>query len=342
MNTNLKRQIELLEEYSINNYEIIKDRIIINGSLYLDSLTEVHKDFLRDTEINGHLDLGFLTEVPEGFLEGITINGYLDLSSLTKHPKDFLKRTKIDGYLHLHSLTEVHKDFLEGTKINGALYLSSLIEAPEGFLKNTEIKSHLDLCSLTKAHKNFLKNTILNGFLDISSLSEIPNGFLKNAKIKGSLCVDSLAKEPSYDIKKDVTELRKGYNKEHGYCYFDNILSKVERVKKVGNYTVYKTPFEYVVEKDGYTAHAVTIREGMKDIAYKIFTEKVKHSPINEDTLINKEYYRVVTGACKNGMEQWIKVNEIEDESIKAKDLIPLLEKTNAYGLDRIKKLITF
>jgi hypothetical protein len=30
----------------------------------------------------------------------------------------------------------------------------------------------------------------------------------------------------------------------------------------------------------------------------------------------------------------------IEDKKIKAKDLLPILEKANAYGLDRFKKLI--
>ena len=32
----------------------------------------------------------------------------------------------------------------------------------------------------------------------------------------------------------------------------------------------------------------------------------------------------------------------VESKPIKAKDLLPILEKTNAYGLQRLKSLITF
>ncbi len=32
----------------------------------------------------------------------------------------------------------------------------------------------------------------------------------------------------------------------------------------------------------------------------------------------------------------------IEEKPIKAKDLLPLLEKSNAYGIDRFKKLLNF
>lgn len=53
------------------------------------------------------------------------------------------------------------------------------------------------------------------------------------------------------------------------------------------------------------------------------------------------QYYRLLTGACEFGVREWMKDNKI-DEGITAKELLPILERTNAYGLDKFKKLITF
>jgi hypothetical protein len=79
MNKQTKKQIELLKKYGVSNYAIEGDRIIINGSLYLNSLQSADKDFLR----------------------GATINGNLYLDSLQFAERDFLRRTKIKGYLSL-------------------------------------------------------------------------------------------------------------------------------------------------------------------------------------------------------------------------------------------------
>ena len=49
-----------------------------------------------------------------------------------------------------------------------------------------------------------------------------------------------------------------------------------------------------------------------------------------------------MTGACELGVKNWIEQNEIKKDKIKAKDLLPILEKTNAYGLSNFKKLLTF
>jgi hypothetical protein len=44
-----------------------------------------------------------------------------------------------------------------------------------------------------------------------------------------------------------------------------------------------------------------------------------------------------------NGLEYDVVGNEtVERNPIKAKDLLPILKKNNAYGYDKIKSLITF
>lgn len=75
---------------------------------------------------------------------------------------------------------------------------------------------------------------------------------------------------------------------------------------------------------------------------FKIVGETLKKEPIGKDTIITLNHYRIITGACELGCKAWMKENGIKKEKIKAKQLLPILEKTNAYGLQTFKKLITF
>ena len=153
----MKKQIELLKKYEVKNYTIENNKITINGSLYLRSLTTADKDFLKGTTINGSLYFSSLTTADKDFLKGTAINGYLDLRSLTTADKDFLKGATINGSLDLRSLTTADKDFLKGATINGSLDLRSLTTADKDFLKGTTINGYLYFSSLTTADKDFLK-----------------------------------------------------------------------------------------------------------------------------------------------------------------------------------------
>ena len=82
--TNQENQIKLLKKYNIDNYVVDDDKITINGSLDLSSLTSVDKEFLKDTTtINGNLYLSLLTSVDKEFLKDTTINGHLYLVKVT-------------------------------------------------------------------------------------------------------------------------------------------------------------------------------------------------------------------------------------------------------------------
>ena len=250
----------------------------------------------------------------------ITINGYLDLSSLTSADKDFLKGTTINGSLYLRSLTSVDKDFLKGTTING----------------------YLDLRSLTSADKDFLKGTTINGSLDLSSLTSADKDFLKGTTINGSLYLRSLTSADSRMLDNNVSQLKRGFYQERNCCYFDGILTKVLSVKETNGYTIYTTNLGFIAEKGNYTAHGTSVKKCIQDVEFKVISEKLKKEPIKENTIITDQYYRLITGACEQGVKQWRMQNNIEIEEIKAKDLLPLLEKSNAYGLENFKKLIQF
>jgi len=248
----------------------------------------------------------------------------------------------INGDLYLSSLTSVDKEFLKDTTINGNLYLSSLTSADKEFLKDTTINGGLDLNSLTSVDKEFLKDTTINGGLYLNSLTSADKEFLKDTTISGGLYLNSLTSADNEFLKDNVNQLKEGYNKEKGYCYFDGELSKVLSVKKTRGYTIYNTPFGYIAGKDDKTAHGKTIKKAINDLEFKFIAEKLKTEPINEDTVITDSYYRIITGACSQGISDWKKRNNITKEKIKAKELLPILKRTNAFGLDAFKKLIAF
>jgi hypothetical protein len=175
------------------------------------------------------------------------------------------------------------------------------------------------LRSLTAADKDFLKGTTINGYLYLSSLTAADKDFLnKNIKI-----------------------LEDGYNAKCGYCFFDGILSQVLSVHTRKEYTLYKTPFEFIAQKGKYTAHGKTIKKAIEDCEFKAIAKKLKKDPIKEDTIITIQYYRIITGACESGAKGFMQKHNLKD-SYKAKDLLPILEKNNAYGVDKFKQLITF
>ncbi len=184
--------------------------------------------------------------------------------------------------------------------------------------------------SLTSADKDFLKGTTINGYLYLRSLTSADKDFLK------------------INIKK----LKTGYNKVKGYCFYDGILSKVLSVSVKKGYTIYTTPFELVVKKGRFTAHAKTVKKGIQDLEFKIISEKLKKETIQSDTLLTVKYYRLLTGACDLGCRSWMQSNNIsftvvdgetvEEKPILAKDLLPILEKSNAYGVEKFKELIQF
>ncbi len=53
MTEEINKQIELLEKYGVNDYVIENGRIVINGSLWLNSLTTAPDNFLSKTIVDG-------------------------------------------------------------------------------------------------------------------------------------------------------------------------------------------------------------------------------------------------------------------------------------------------
>ena len=270
------------------------------------NLTE--KQFFGKEKMGGSLDLRSLTSIPEGF--NPTVGGSLDLRSLTSIPEGF--NPTVGGSLYLRSLTSIPEGF--NPTVGGSLYLRSLTSIPEGF------------------------NPTVGGSLDLRSLTSIPEGF--NPTVGGYLY-----------LRSGIRASHKSLNPKHifswqngKYIKVDGILCEV-LIKRKNVYKIKvagKITESYLVTDGNDWAHGETLKKAKEDLHFKIISEKLKKEPIKKDTMITVQHYRLITGACESGCRYWMNTNGISKEKIKAIELLPLLEKTNAYGVDRFKKLITF
>ena len=178
----------------------------------------------------------------------------------------------------------------------------------------------------------------------LSSVTSIPEGF--NPTVGGDLYLGRGLKGKS---KKPIGNIDTLKNKllfwQNGkYVSADGVFTEV--VNKRGDvYRVRKihSQKEFFLVTDGRThAHGDTLKKAKEDFQFKIISAKLKNEPITKDTKITINYYRMVTGACELGVKNWMAENKMTKESYKASELLPILEKTNAYGVEKFKKLVAF
>ena len=297
----------------------------IKDPLDLRNLTSIPDGF--NPTVGGSLNLGSLTSIPDGF--NPTVGGYLDLRNLTSIPDGF--NPTVGGYLYLESLTSIPEGF--NPTVGGYLDLRNLTSIPEGF--NPTVGGPLDLRNLTSIPEGF--NPTVGSYLDLESLTSIPEGF--NPTVGSYLYLRNLT---SIFIKFE-NQILSWENGKYILCdgIFTEVLSKKKGaffVKKIGS----KEKFYIATDGKNIHAHGNTLKKATEDLQFKLISEKLKNEPINKDTIITINYYRLITGACELGVKSWIEQNNISQEEFKASELLPILEKTKAYGVERFKKLITF
>ena len=183
----------------------------------------------------------------------------------------------------------------------------------------------------------------MGGYLDLRSLTAIPEGF--NPTVGGDLYLRNGLSAPTKKPGKITTSKNKLLFWQNGkYVSADRIFTEV--VSKKGNvYKVKKvhSDKEFFLVTDGQThAHGETLQKAKEDFRFKLMAEKLKSEPIKADTVIDIKYYRLLTGACEMGVKSWMESNNMKKESYKASELLPILEKTHAYGVDKFKSLVAF
>ena len=99
------------------------------------------------------------------------------------------------------------------------------------------------------------------------------------------------------------------------YLYCDNMLIHVKRKKQIGEYTYYigKIPGMNAISDGEYFAHCESFKEGITDLTFKKAQDRgaEQYKKLTLDSEITfeeaKSMYRIITGACKAGTEQFIK-----------------------------------
>ena len=269
---------------------------------YLYIYSDAKLDAPNLTTVGGSLNINSDAKLPNL----TTVGGYLYINSDAKLPN----LTTVGGYLSIYSDAKLPNL----TTVGDSLNIYSDAKLPN----LTTVGGYLYIYSDAKLDAPNL--TTVGDSLNIYSDAKLDAPFLKGLKwksIDGYLFVIESTK-----VKGDTT-IYKGYN-------IKNVKGKVITKDEC-----------YVAEQGVYYAHGKTIKKAVEDVNFKTISEKLKKEPINKDTVINMNYYRLITGACEMGVQSFIKGNGLK-ESYKASELLPILEQSNAYGLSKFKELLTF
>jgi len=96
----------------------------------------------------------------------------------------------------------------------------------------------------------------------------------------------------------------------------------------------------HVAQKDGFSAHGDTLKKAVEDLTFKVLSEKMKSEPLSMSDTVDVPRYRAITGACSTGVQMFRDAHGLKKDSYTVEELLPILEKNNAYGIQRFKQLI--
>ena len=118
-------------------------------------------------------------------------------------------------------------------------------------------------------------------------------------------------------------ELRNGDYVDGKYLFCDGILTHVKRKKQIGNYTYYigRIKGKNVIYDGENYAHCKGLKGGINDLEFKRAKERgaEQYEGYKLDTVVTYDdaitMYRIITGACKAGTEQFISsLREVKDK----------------------------
>ena len=230
-----------------------------------------------------------------------------------------------------HNITMI--EFCGKKEIKGYLDLSGSTSIPDGF--NPTVGGYLDLSGLTSIPDGF--NPTVGGSLDLRGLTSIPDGF--NPTVGAYLDLRGRSTFIGSNTNTSLISWKKGkFILVDGE--FTEVISKRGNVWKVKHVNTTKE-FYLVSNGNNKYAHGDSIKEAKEDLIYKISNrDKSDFNHLKLDTVLSFEEsiecYRVITGACSNGVKNFIESNEIKRKSYIISDLIKITEKS--YGGDVFKQ----
>jgi Leucine-rich repeat (LRR) protein len=248
-------------------------------------------------------------------------------------------KNEVREFCRRFNITE--NQFYGREEIKGSLYLYSnqLTTLPDGF--NPTVGGSLDLSNnqLTTLPDGF--NPTVGGSLDLSNnqLTTLPDGF--NPTVGGSLDLSNNQRQLSA-IKRPY--VAKPFVWQDGkYIMVDGLFTEV--VRKRGNVYIVKKinaakEFYLVTDGDGTWSHGDTLKQAKEDLIFKALSEKMKNEPLSMISIVDVPRYRAITGACSTGVQMFRDQHGLTKDSYTVAELLPILEKNNAYGISRFKELV--
>lgn len=290
------------------NISEIPDNAVFGGSLII-SNTNVSKlpDDLHF--INGSLNISYtnISELPDP----LTVKWSLiaKRSQLNKIPNSLIVGMEMD--ISYTAVTKLPDGFIVPGDLN--LYNCPIKGLPE---------------RLIVGNKMNIQGT------DISDILDFPESLIVNGYILANFYVNN----------KDVSMLEYGDYEEGRYLFTDGILTHVKRKKRIGTYDYYvgKIPGINVVSDGTYYAHCENIRDGIRDLEFKRAKDRGAKQyrgididePIPTDKMISM--YRIITGACRQGTDAFLRSLGKMKDSYTVREAIEL---TNGqYGAVAFKK----
>ena len=300
------------------------------GNVYLHSLTSLPEGVKFDNQ--GDVYLHSLTSLPEGVK--FDNQGNVNLHSLTSLPEG----VKFDnqGNVYLHSLTSLP----EGVKFDnqGDVYLHSLTSLPEGVKFDNQ--GYVNLHSLTSLPEGVKFDNQGNVYLH--SLTSLPEGVKFDNQ--GNVYLHSLTSLPEgvkFDNQGDVyldsleSSIQIYRGKKRVFRHIDGFTMLITSTHSRENVKIHKAKYFgggeisnlgdcYMAEIDNHFAHGVTVKSAVEDAKFKALKHSDKREVLDQiakTQTVSINDFRVITGACREGMRHHLANRGIDMSQI---DSLPL------------------
>jgi len=200
-----------------------------------------------------------------------------------------------------------------------------------------------------------------NGWdVTLSAIEELPEGII--FENRGNIKMHALKKLPASTLFENdgyiwlpsldskSVEYR---NKAFIVRNIDNFTMLVRNTKQIEGYAIHSALYLkggaldelegcYIAEKDGFTAHGATVREAIEDVELKWLQNNSDVSEIAEAVKergrTSASEYRLLTGACRLGVEKFLAEHNIEADELPLDEVLELTE--GEYGHDRLVEVI--